>query len=82
MVWFQPVQAQRGEGSPASGPHCTVVETEAHNLIVTDNRKEMLYFYTIDKDKEIDSELKLRGQIDLKQVGKPVIKPENVRRAE
>jgi hypothetical protein len=42
----------------------------------------MLYFYTIDKGKEIGSELKLRGQVDLKQVGKPIIKPENVHRAE
>jgi hypothetical protein len=81
MVCFQPARAQR-EGTPASGPHYTVVETEGHNLIVTDNQKEMLYFYTIDKGKEVGTELKLRGQLDLKQVGKPVIKPENVHRAE
>ena len=55
-----------------------MVETEGHNLLVTDNRAEILYFYTIDKDAKIGSDLKLRGQIDLKQVGKKVITPENV----
>jgi len=72
----------RAEGDAAkgafSGPRYSVVETEGHNLIVTDNQKEMLYFYTIDKDAKIGSELKLRGQVDLKQVGKKEIKPENV----
>jgi len=38
-----------------------------------------LYFYTIDQGKEIGSELKLRGTIDLNQVGKPVIKPATVK---
>ena len=60
-------------------PHYTVVETEGHNLIVTDNHKNALYFYTIDKDAKIGSDLKLRGMVDLKQVGKEVIKPENVK---
>jgi len=68
-------QAAKGT---AGGPHYTVVETEGHNLIVTDNRTDTLYFYTIDKDAKIGSDLKLRGQLDLKQVGKEVIKPENV----
>ena len=62
-----------------SGPRYSVVETEGHNLIVTDNQKETLYFYTIDKDAKIGTDLKLRGQLDLKQVGKKVIKPENVK---
>ena len=61
-----------------SGPRYSVVETEGHNLIVTDNQKEILYFYTIEKDAKIGSELKLRGTVDLKQVGKKEIKPENV----
>jgi hypothetical protein len=63
------------EGAPTSGPRYSVVETEAHNLIVTDNSSNTLYFYTIDRDKEVGSDLKLRGTIDLNQVGKPVIKP-------
>jgi hypothetical protein len=74
---WQPAQAAKKVGS-AAGPRYTVVGTEGHNLIVTDNRKEMLYFYTIEKDAKIGSELKLRGQVNLKQVGQEVIKPENV----
>jgi hypothetical protein len=70
----QPVRAERAD-TPAAGQRYTVVETEAHNLIVTDNHSNTLYFYTIDKDKEVGSDLKLRGSIDLNQVGKPVISP-------
>ncbi len=61
--------------APTSGPRYTVIDTEAHNLIVTDNQSNTLYFYTIDKDKEVGADLKLRGSLDLNQVGKPVIKP-------
>ena len=56
-----------------------MVETEGHNLLVTDNQTDILYFYTIDKDAKIGSDLKLRGKIDLKQVGKDVVKPEGVK---
>ncbi len=79
-VYLQPAQAQReGEGVRAMGkPHYTVVYTEGHNLIVTDNLANTLFFYTIDKDKPIGSELKLRGSVDLNQVGKPEIKPVTV----
>jgi hypothetical protein len=73
LAFFQPVRAQR-EAAPAGGPRYTVIDTEGHNLIVTDNQSNTLYFYTIEKDKEIGSELKLRGRIDLNQVGKPEIK--------
>jgi hypothetical protein len=55
------------------------VMTEGHNLIVTDNRSNTLHFYTIDKDKEIGSDLHLRGSVDLTQVGKETIKPMNVK---
>jgi hypothetical protein len=76
---LQPARADQVRPSaPVSGPRYTVVETEGHNLIVTDNRTNTLYFYTIDKDAKIGSPLKLRGQLDLKQVGKKVLKPENV----
>jgi hypothetical protein len=79
MVASRSVSAQAEAGKGASGaPHYTVVETEGHNLIVTDNHSNTLYFYTIEKDAKIGSELKLRGQVDLKHVGKKVIKPENV----
>jgi hypothetical protein len=77
MARWQPARAA-DEGTPVTGPRYTVIETEGHNLIVTDNKMNTLYFYTIDKDAKIGSDLKLRGQVDLKQVGKKVIKPENV----
>jgi hypothetical protein len=73
---LQPARAQKeGDSVATGGPHYTVVATEGHNLIVTDNQKNELYFYTIDQDKDIGSDLKLRGHIDLNHVGKPVIKP-------
>lgn len=74
--------AAREDEKPAgatTGPRYSVVETEGHNLLVTDNRTETLYFYTIDKDAKIGSDLKLRGKIDLKQVGKEVVKPTDVK---
>jgi hypothetical protein len=79
---WQPARAQRGEGAGGGGPHYTVVDSEGHNLIVTDNHNNTLYFYTIDKDAKIGSDLKLRGKVDLKQVGKPVIKPSDVKEGE
>ena len=65
--------------APAAA-HYTVVITEAHNLLVTDNANNKLYFYTIDKDKPIGSPLKLRASVDLAQVGEEEIKltPHNV----
>jgi hypothetical protein len=74
MARSQPVRAERDAG-PTSGPRYSVIETQANNLIVTDNKTNTLYFYTIDKDKPIGSELKLRGTIDLNKVGEPAIKP-------
>ncbi len=70
-----PPALSRADDRSAGGPHYTVVDTEGHNLIVTDNQTNTLYFYTIDKEEKVGSELKLRGQIDLNQVGKPTIKP-------
>jgi len=70
---FQPAQAAREDAPQTAGPHYTVVDTEGSNLLVTDNKSNTLYFYTIDKDAEIGSDLKLRGTIDLNQVGKPAI---------
>lgn len=56
-------------------PKYTVVMTEGHNLIVTDNSTNTVYFYTVDLDKAPGDDLKLRGSVDLTDVGKPVIKP-------
>jgi hypothetical protein len=62
-------RTEEGSGS-GSGTHYTVVMTEGHNLLVTDNATNKLYFYTIDKDKPIGSPLKLRASIELTNVGK------------
>jgi hypothetical protein len=60
------------------GSHYTVLETEGHNLIVTDNASNTLYFYTVDKGQPPGSDLKLRASVDLNDVGKPVIKPKDI----
>jgi hypothetical protein len=61
------------EGGATGSAHYTVVMTEGHNLLVTDNGSNKLYFYTIDKDKPIGSPLKLRASISLTDVGKDEI---------
>lgn len=78
---------QRRFGPPGgfAGPaRYTVVMTEAHNLLVTDNSSNKVYFYTIDKDKPIGSPLKLRASIDLAQVGEEEVKitPHNLEKVE
>jgi hypothetical protein len=71
------------KGEPAiSGPRYTVVETQGYNLIVTDNKTNTLYFYTIDKGADIGADLKLRGSVDLSHVGKAVIRPARVKAKE
>jgi hypothetical protein len=62
--------ASRGTGAS----HYTVVMTEGHNLLVTDNARNRLYFYTVDKDKPVGEPLKLRAEIDLTKVGQQEIK--------
>ena len=62
-------------GGVAAGPHYTVVETEGHNLLVTDNQKTTLYFYTVNKGEPVGSPLHLRGSVDLSQVGGGTITP-------
>jgi hypothetical protein len=71
FTYRSPVQAAEQGG--AGGPRYTVVETQGHNLLVTDNGTNTIYYYTIDKDKEIGSDLKLRASVDLTQVGKAEI---------
>jgi hypothetical protein len=73
-----PARAQ-GDDAGVSGPRYSVIDSEAHNLIVVDNKTNTLYFYTIDKGKEVGADLKLRGTIDLKQVGQPTIKPQQIK---
>jgi hypothetical protein len=77
---FAPQAFSRADDKGTGGsPHYSVVETQGHNLIVTDNQTNIIYFYTIDKDKEIGSELRLRGRLELTEVGKEVLKPTVVR---
>lgn len=57
------------ESKFTGGAHYTVVATEGHNLLVTDNATNKLYFYTTDKDKPIGTPLKLRASLDLNKVG-------------
>jgi hypothetical protein len=71
----EPALGQGGKGGGGGGgPRYTVVETQGHNLLVTDNQKNMVYFYTVDKDEKVGADLKLRASVDLTQVGTDVIK--------
>jgi hypothetical protein len=53
----------------------SVVNTDGAHLIVVDNAANKLYFYTIDKDGKVGDDLKLRGTLNLQDVGKPALKP-------
>ena len=64
--------AQQPETNPA---RYTVVHTEGTNVIVTDNKSNTLFFYTVDPGNEPGAELKLRGSLDLNQVGKQTMTP-------
>jgi hypothetical protein len=68
-------QGQGGKGMGGGGAQYTVVATDGSHIIVTDNKVNRLYFYAIDKDGKIGDELKLRGSVDLLEVGKPSLKP-------
>ncbi len=63
-----------GMGGIGANPHYTIVETQGHNLLVTDNVKNTIYFYTVDKDGKVGDDLKLRASVDLSQVGSETIK--------
>ena len=56
-----PASTDDAKGTGGGAGHYTVVETEGHNLLVTDNQINTLYFYTVDKGKPPGSELKLRA---------------------
>lgn len=77
---LQPGAGQAGEaGAKASGgPAYTVIETEGHNLIVTDNKANLVYFYAVDKGMPVGSDLKLRASLDLSKVGQPVLTPKKI----
>ena len=72
LVNREPVQ---GQGGGKGGGQYSVIATDGAHLIVTDNAEKKLYFYAIDKDGKVGDDLKLRGSVDLRDVGKPSIKP-------
>ena len=76
------VVQQPGAGHSAGVPKYTVVDTEGTNLLVVDNSKNMLYFYTCDQGKGAGEALKLRGSIDLNQVGRETITPKGQPKAD
>lgn len=67
--------ATQAPAAAAGSPKYTVIDTEGTNLLVVDNGTNTLYFYTVDPDKTVGDDLKLRGSLDLNTVGKPVLKP-------
>jgi hypothetical protein len=71
----QQVIGQEGKAPGAVAPRYTVIDTEGTNLIITDNQENVLYYYTVDKEEKPGAPLKLRGSLDLKEVGKPVLTP-------
>jgi len=72
---FRPVSTTAQQPGGTGSPKYTVIETEGTNLIVTDNSTNTVYFYTVDPEKAPGEDLKLRGEMNLAEVGKPVIKP-------
>lgn len=64
-------EAQVGSGYPKH----TVVATDGTHLVVTDNQANKVYFYAIEQDGKPGDELKLRGTLDLNDVGKATMKP-------
>jgi hypothetical protein len=64
-----------GKGGAGGAGAYSVVATDGAHLIVTDNSAHKLYFYAIDKDGKVGDDLKLRGTVDLRDVGKSSIKP-------
>jgi hypothetical protein len=71
--------SDRSAAQKDGGKNITVVETDGAHLIVTDNQARKLYFYAIDQGGKPGDELKLRGTVNLDDVGKPTIKPNTVK---
>jgi hypothetical protein len=75
MSLSQPAHAGGAGKGAVVAPRYSVVHTEGTNLIVTDNKSNTLYFYTIDPEEKPGADLKLRGSVDLSQTGKTIIVP-------
>ena len=72
-------QAQQPAAQSAAGARYTVVDSDATNLIVVDNKSNTLFFYSEDPGKEVGDELHLRGTFDLNEIGKPVLRPKSAK---
>ena len=72
---FYPPRPAVAADQAMGSPKYSVVATDGAHIIVTDNATNKIYFYAIDKDAKIGDELKLRGSLDLNNVGKPSLKP-------
>jgi hypothetical protein len=70
---FRPAVEAQAPAAVANKQHM-VVDSDGTNLVVVDNATDTLYFYTVEPGKEVGDDLHLRGTIDLKEVGKPVLK--------
>jgi hypothetical protein len=77
VLTFSPVRPALGEAqAPGNGvPKYTVVATDGTHLVVTDNGAGKVYFYAIEQDGKPGDELKLRGSLNLNDVGKPGLTP-------
>ena len=64
-----PVMGRSADDAKVNGAHYSVVMTEGHNLLVTDNAAKKLYYYATDKDVPVGSPLKLRASLDLTKIG-------------
>jgi hypothetical protein len=68
-------QSDATAAKQGAGAKYTVVETDGELLIVTDNSRNTLYFYTTDEGSQAGTPMKLRGAIDLNEVGTATITP-------
>ena len=76
VLTLSPVRPALGEAqAPGAGEKYNVVATDGTHLVVTDNQAAKVYFYAIEQGGKPGDELKLRGTINLNDVGKPSIKP-------
>jgi hypothetical protein len=75
IAWNSSVFGTAAQDSGILSHRYSVIHTEGTNLLVTDNRTNTIYFYTIEENGKPGDDLILRGSADLNQVGKPVIKP-------
>jgi hypothetical protein len=74
LFMFRPSAEANQASAPTASTGYSVVDSDGTNLLVVDNTTSTLYFYTVDPGKEVGDDLHLRGSLDLKEVGKPVLK--------